>query len=45
MNTDDEKIERTNQIVKLFNIKSGKELTEISSKLIYFGLHVCLQNL
>ena len=29
---DDEEIERTKQIIKLFNIKSGKELTKLYLK-------------
>ena len=43
---DDEELERTKQIIKLFNLKNGKELTEIYiQKVMYFCLHVCLRNL
>ena len=34
---DDEELERTKQIIKLFNLKNGKELTEIYiQKVMYF---------
>ena len=42
---DDEEIERTKEIIKLFNIKTGEELTEIYPKSDIFCLLVCLRNL
>ena len=38
---DDEEIERTNEIIKLFNIKNREELTEYIWKVMYFCLLVC----
>ena len=42
---DDEEKERTMDIIEIFNIKNGEELTEIYLKSDVFCLHVCLRNL
>ena len=39
----DKKIERTKEIIKLFNIKNGEELTERYLKVMYFCFYVCLR--
>ena len=41
----DKETEWTKEVIKLFDSKTGEELTQLYLKLMFYYLHVCLRNL